>query len=110
MPQVHQREIQRFERTKDEVAPGGNPKKGRVGVVMWRNDPITHPPGVFEIKPCPKCRRIERAEDIEPIGVQFDVLVAWNCICGTTRCLRPTVDQFALVARAVEADKRAGRG
>ena len=59
--------------------------------------------------PCPKCGRIEPIKDIEPIGIQFDVLVAWNCRCGTTRCLRPTVDQFVLAGRAAEADKRAGR-
>jgi len=56
------------------------------------------------------CGRIERICDIEPIGIQYDVLVAWNCVCGTTRCLRPRVDDFALVARALEVDKRAGRG
>ena len=62
--------------------------------------------------PCPKCGRIEDTDDIEPIGIQFDVLIAWNCPppCGTTRCLRPTVDQFVLAGRATEADKKAGRG
>ena len=59
--------------------------------------------------PCQMCGRVEKINDIDPIGIQYDVLVAWNCVCGTTRCLRPRVDDFALVARAAEADKRAGR-
>lgn len=59
--------------------------------------------------PCPMCGRVEKIDDIDPIGIQYDILVAWNCRCGTTRCLDPTVDQFELVSRAVEADKRVGR-
>ena len=55
------------------------------------------------------CGRIERICDIEPIGIQYDVLVAWNCLCGTTRCLNPAVDDMWLVDKAVAADKRAGR-
>jgi hypothetical protein len=55
------------------------------------------------------CGRIEHIEDIEPIGIQYGFLVAWNCRCGTTRCLNPAVDDIWLVDKAVAADKRAGR-
>ena len=61
------------------------------------------------IRPCPMCGRVERIDDIEPIGIQYNTLVAWNCVCGTTRCLNPTVDDILLVDRAVAADRRAGK-
>ena len=61
------------------------------------------------MKPCPMCGRVENIADIEPIGIQYDVLVAWNYMCGTTRCLNPTVDDIWLVDKAVEADRRRER-
>lgn len=37
--------------------------------------------------PCGKCGQVDDLETLNPLGIQLDKAVLWNCRCGNTRAV-----------------------
>lgn len=37
--------------------------------------------------PCANCGHVDDLETVNPLGIQMDTAVLWNCRCGNTRAV-----------------------